>query len=467
LIYLTLSLKSSEFRMKVKAQSTAVACVILAAGKGTRMRGSLPKVMHAVAHKPMLMHVIDAAREMKAEKIITVTAPDMHAVRDAVTKQYGNKVENILQLEARGTADAVRAAETALKGFSGIVLILYGDAPLVCPSILSQAITALNNDPKVALAVIGMQVHSPNAYGRLVRNAKGELERIVEVRDASETEKTITLCNSGIMAVRGELLFSLLAKVTNNNAKGEYYLTDLAQLARKDNHRCAVVTGDAGELLGVNSRTELASAEAIMQQRLRTRAMENGATLLAPETVFFSHDTRLGENVIVHQHVIFGPGVEVENGAEIRSFAHIEGAKILSDSVIGPFARLRPGTVIGESAHVGNFVEIKKSALGRNVKANHLSYIGDTNIGESTNIGAGTITANFDGMHKHRTVIGEGVSVGANTVLVAPVTVGDGAVVGAGSVITEDVEADALAVARAQQKQKPGWAKSARKKKQN
>jgi bifunctional UDP-N-acetylglucosamine pyrophosphorylase/glucosamine-1-phosphate N-acetyltransferase len=456
--------------MKVKAQSSAphsdLACIILAAGKGTRMRSARPKVMHAIAHKPMLLHVIDTARALKSEKIVMITSADMEEVRSNVKRHYKDEIISAIQQEQHGTGDAVKAAKAALKDYNGTVLILYGDTPLIQPETLTHMVEALK-DSKVAVAVLGMEVSTPNDYGRLVVDAKGNLERIVEVRDATAKEKAITLCNSGVMAVRGNLLFPLLAKITNKNAKGEYYLTDLVAHANKANHRCVVVSADPAELMGINSRAELASAEASIQKRLRKQAIENGVTLIDPASVYFASDTKLGHDVIIHPHVVFGPGVEVGDNVEIRSFSHIEGAKIRSSAVIGPFARLRPGAVIGEHAHVGNFVEIKQATLERNTKVNHLSYIGDAHVGSATNIGAGTITANYDGYDKHRTVIGSGVSIGSDTVLVAPVTIGDGAMIGAGSVITEDVEADALAITRSPQTQKLQWAKKFRSQKKH
>jgi bifunctional UDP-N-acetylglucosamine pyrophosphorylase/glucosamine-1-phosphate N-acetyltransferase len=431
------------------------------------MRSKLPKVMHAVAHRPMLLHVIETALAMKPERVVTVTAPDMNGVRDRVARHYKHEVQNAVQPQPRGTADAVLAGKSALKDFKGIVLILYADTPLIRPQTLTEMVNALQANSKAALVVLGMNVTVPNEYGRLVQGEKGELERIVEARDARPEEKTIVLCNSGVMAVRGSLLFPLLAKLDAKNAKGEYYLTDIVALARSAGHRCAFVTAEAEELQGINSRAELAKAEASLQSRLRADAMAGGTTLIDPASVYFASDTKLGVDVIIHPHVVFGPGVKVEDNVEIRAFSHIEGATIHSHAVIGPFARLRPGAVIGKGAHVGNFVEIKQATLEQGAKANHLSYIGDAHVGENANIGAGTITCNYDGYDKHRTIVGKGAFIGSNTSLVAPVTVGDGAIVGAGSVITENVDSGALAVARGPQKQKPGWAKSFRNRKKH
>jgi len=453
--------------MKIKAQSDAVACIILAAGKGTRMKSKLPKVMHEVARKPMLLHVVDTALALKPQTVAVVTSPDMTSVRNALERQYKDKVANAIQQEQRGTGDAVKAAKAALKDVTGTVLILYGDTPLIRTETLASMAALLKKNSKLGLVVLGMEIDMPNDYGRLILDKNSNVERIVEARDATAKEKAVTLCNSGVMAVRANLLFSLLGKLTNKNAKNEYYLTDIVALARKEGHSCGMIKTDSLELLGVNSRAELACAEANMQRRLRKKAMENGATFIDPASVFLACDTKLGQDVVVHPHVVFGPGVEVADNVEIRSFCHLEGAKVYEGAIIGPFARLRPGAVIGESAHVGNFVEIKQAMLERGAKANHLSYIGDANVGEGANIGAGTITCNYDGYAKHRTVIGNNAFIGSNTALVAPVIIGDGAVIGAGSTISEDVEPDALAIARAPQKQKSGWAKSFRNRKNN
>ncbi|HEU5048565.1 MAG TPA: bifunctional UDP-N-acetylglucosamine diphosphorylase/glucosamine-1-phosphate N-acetyltransferase GlmU [Rickettsiales bacterium] len=448
--------------MKDKAQN--IACVILAAGKGTRMRSTMPKVMHKVVGKPMLMHVVDTALSCGAQKVVAVTAPEMEHVRTGVKNHYGQAVDNAVQQQQLGTGDAVKAAEEALKGFSGNVIVLYGDTPLIQRETILAMDAALNASPKLAVAVLGMEVEGPNAYGRLVVNKDGGLERIVEVKDATEEEKRIRLCNSGVMAVKSSVLFALLARLDNKNANGEFYLTDLVKHARADGHDCAVVKADGGELMGVNSRVELAVAEAFVQNALRRKAMDNGATLIDPETVYFAHDTKIGKDVIIHPNVVFGVGVEIEDNVEIRSFSHIEGAHVRAHATIGPFARLRPGTDVGESAHVGNFVELKKATLEKGAKANHLSYIGDAHVGAKANIGAGTITCNYDGFKKYKTEIGAGAFIGSNSALVAPVKIGDGAIVAAGSVVTSDVPGDALSVARSRQEDKPGWAKNFREK---
>lgn len=435
------------------------AVVILAAGKGTRMRSALPKVLHPLAGKAMLCHVLHNVAVLEPAKVCIVIAPEMDEVRIAAKEAYARCEFAVQDGGRHGTAAAVMAAQDCLSGFSGDVLVLFGDTPLITTATLERMLAALHGEPRPAVAVLGMQPKDPAEYGRLVLNSRNQLEEIVEFRDASPVQREITLCNSGVMAVNGEDLPHLLAKIDNRNAKGEYYLTDLVKIARAEGKHCTVAVAEESEVLGVNSRDQLAGAEAIMQQRLRARAMEQGATLIAPETVFFSHDTRLAADTVVHPYVYFGKGVAVGQGVEIRSFSHLEGATVGDHAVIGPYARLRPGAEIGESAHIGNFVEIKKSTLEQGVKVNHLSYVGDAYIGARSNIGAGTITCNYDGYDKHNTRIGEGAFIGSNTALVAPVSVGAGAIVGAGSVISEDVEPDALAFTRSAQTQKRDWAR--------
>ena len=450
---------------QTKAKNDSIACVILAAGKGTRMKSTMPKVMHKLAQQPMVAHVIGTAKELGAERIIVVSAPDMDKMRDTLSKDFGKTITHTVQKEQLGTGDAVKSALPALEGFKGTVLVLFGDTPLLRAATLTKACESTKAH---AVTVLGMEVPAPSSYGKLVLDTLGNVERIVEAKDAVGVEKELTLCNSGVMAVRADILAKLLGKLTNKNAAKEYYLTDVVGLARAEHETCAVVkSDDTNELLGINSRAELATAEAIIQNRLRAKAMQEGATLIDPATVYFAADTKLGTDVVVHPNVFFGPKVTVGNNVEIRSFSHIEGAKVADNAIIGPFARLRPGAVLGEGAHIGNFVEIKQSTLGKGAKANHLAYIGDAEVGDAANIGAGTITCNYDGYNKNRTVIGAGAFIGSNTSLVAPVIIGDGAITGAGSVITEDVEAHALALGRALQKQKPGWAKSNRNKKNN
>lgn len=451
--------------MTDKVQNCAV--IILAAGKGTRMRSTLPKVLHPIAGRAMLCHVLHNVAAINPAKVCVVIAPEMDEVRLAAKEAYPTCEFAVQDGSRHGTAAAVMAAEEHLKDFRGDVLVLFGDTPLITPETLIRMLGSLNNPVREpVLSVLGMRPIDPAEYGRLVINSHNELEEIVEYKDASPVQREIGLCNSGVMAIKGGELLPLLAKIDNKNSKGEYYLTDLVKVARSFGLHCAVAEAPETEVLGVNSRDQLAGAEAILQQRLRKKAMQEGATLIAPETVFFSHDTRLASDVMVHPYVFFGPGVTVAEDVEIRSFSHIEGANVAAHAIIGPFARLRPGAEIGENAHVGNFVEIKKSTLEQGVKVNHLSYIGDAYIGARSNIGAGTITCNYDGFDKHHTRIGADAFIGSNSALVAPVAVGDGAIIGAGSVVTEDVEADALAITRTVQTQKKDWARIFRSSKQ-
>jgi bifunctional UDP-N-acetylglucosamine pyrophosphorylase/glucosamine-1-phosphate N-acetyltransferase len=427
-----------------------LAAIVLAAGKGARMRSAMPKVLHKVAGRAMIGHVLAAAEALKAGPIVVVVAPGMDTVIKAVAPH-----PVAVQTEQLGTADAVKAARGALAGFAGDVLILYGDCPLMQPETL-DGMRAQRRDETVT--VLGIRVPGASPYGRLVLAADGSLDRIVEALDASEDERRIDLCNSGVMLIDGALLFDLLDRIGNRNAKGEYYLTDIVGVAREQGLICRVAEAPAEEALGVNSRAELAAAEAVMQGRLRRRAMEEGATLIDPTSVWFSFDTKLGRDVTVEPHVVFGPGVNVGDNVEIRAFCHIDSAIVESGAIIGPYARLRPGASIGSGAHIGNFVEIKNARIDDGAKANHLSYIGDADVGAGANIGAGTITCNYDGFNKSRTRIGAGAFIGSDTTLVAPVTVGAGAFTAAGSTITEDIPDDALAVARGRQAMKPGWA---------
>jgi bifunctional UDP-N-acetylglucosamine pyrophosphorylase/glucosamine-1-phosphate N-acetyltransferase len=422
-----------------------LACIILAAGKGTRMKSALPKVLHRVAGRPMISHVVLNAAQIGADRITIVVGPDMPEVAEAVKP---HKVA--IQHERNGTADAVKAARAVLGEIDGDVLITYGDMPLI-PAHAMQAMVEERRKTGAAIVVLGVTFENPPAFGRLVLGRDGTLEKIVEVLDASADEKAIKLCNSGLMCVEGKHLWPLIEAVKNENAKGEFYLTDIVALARARGLVARVVEGEPNDLLGVNSRTELAVVEAEMQNRLRAKAMENGATLIDPASVFFSMDTKIGRDVVIGPNVVFGQGVTIADHVEIHAFCHIEGARVESGARIGPFARLRPGAAIGEDAHVGNFVEVKNATLGKGAKANHLSYIGDASIGAKANIGAGTITCNYDGFLKYRTVIGEGAFIGSNSALVAPVSIGDGAIVGAGSVVVADVPADAIATARGEQ----------------
>lgn len=424
------------------------------------MRSSLPKVLHPIAGKAMLCHVLHNVAALNPSKVCVVIAPEMDEVRLAAKEAYPTCEFAVQDGSKHGTAAAVMAAEKCLKGFKGEVLVLFGDTPLITPETLIRMLATLDNPvTEPVLSVLGMRPDDPAEYGRLVINSRQQLEEIVEYKDASPVQRDIDLCNSGVMAIKGGELLPLLGKIENKNVKGEYYLTDMVKVARSFGLHCAVAEASEYEVLGVNSRDQLAGAESVLQQRLRKQAMIDGATLIAPETVFFSHDTKLAPDVVVHPYVFFGPHVTVDENVEIRSFSHLEGAHVSANAIIGPYARLRPGAEIGESARVGNFVEIKKSTLEQGVKVSHLSYVGDAYIGAHANVGAGTITCNYDGYDKHCTRIGEGAFIGSNTALVAPVSIGAGAMVAAGSVVSDDVEADALAITRAVQSQKKDWAK--------
>lgn len=431
-----------------------IAAIILAAGKGTRMKSDTHKVLHPLAGRPMLLHLIDSVDALDPARTIVVVGAGREQVEAAV-RPLG--AETVQQAEQLGTGHAVRMAEDALAGFEGDVLILYGDVPLVSTATMRRMLERLHGADAPAAVVLGFRPFDPGAYGRVIADGQGHIVKMVEFKDASAEERAETLCNSGLMAVGAKDLFALLAQVTNANAAGEYYLPDIVMLAAAAGRHSAVIEADAHEVTGVNSRGELAALEAEWQQARRARAMADGATLVAPETVWFAHDTKLGRDVLIEPNVFFGPGVEVADRVTIHGFSHIEGARIASGATVGPYARLRPGTVLGEGAKVGNFVEIKKAVLGKGAKANHLTYLGDADVGAGANIGAGTITCNYDGFFKYRTSIGEGAFIGSNSALVAPVAIGKEATVGAGSVITRDVEAGALGLTRAEQVVKPGW----------
>ncbi|MCS0503422.1 bifunctional UDP-N-acetylglucosamine diphosphorylase/glucosamine-1-phosphate N-acetyltransferase GlmU [Ancylobacter mangrovi] len=428
--------------------------IVLAAGEGTRMRSDRPKVLHALAGRTMLSHVLDTAMQAGAAHLAVVVGPGHDAVA-AEARRTAPEAEVFVQAERRGTADAVLAARAAIeRGFDDVV-VMYGDTPLVRPATLTGLRTPLADGAGVA--VLGFRPADPTGYGRLLTSG-GELFAIREEEDATAEEKAIGLCNAGLMAFDGRLALDLFGRIGNANAKGEFYLTDAVEIARTLGRRAGFHEAAVAEVAGVNSRLQLAAAEALMQTRLRRAALGGGATLVAPETVFFSYDTKVGRDVVIEPHVVFGLNVRVEDGATVRSFTHMEGARIGPGAIVGPFARLRPGADLGKDVHVGNFVEIKASELSAGVKVNHLSYVGDTSVGERTNVGAGTITCNYDGFRKHRTVIGADSFIGTNTLLVAPVSVGERAYIGTGSVITDDVPPDALAIARARQVNKPGLA---------
>ena len=433
-----------------------IAAIILAAGMGTRMKSDLHKVLHPIAGRPMLLHLIDNVQALDAARIVVVAGARREQVEAAVIP-LGAEVA--IQADQLGTGHAVQQAEAALAGFDGDVLILYGDVPLVTTETMRRMIERLHDESEPSVVVLGFRPADAAAYGRVIAGADGHIAKIVEFKDASPDERAVTLCNSGLMAVRSSDLFRLLAQVTNDNAAGEYYLTDLAELAVKDGRGAVVVETDAEEVAGINSRAELAVVDASWQAKRRIRAMAEGATLVDPATVWFSFDTEVGRDVLIEPNVFFGPGVSIADGAIIRGFSHIEGATVGTGAEVGPYARLRPGAVLGEKSKVGNFVEVKKAVLGKGAKANHLTYLGDAEIGAGPNIGAGTITCNYDGFFKYKTVIGEGAFIGSNSALVAPVTIGAGAIVGAGSTVTRDVEPDALRLVRPEPQSKAGWAK--------
>jgi len=432
------------------------AVVILAAGQGTRMRSDTHKVLHPIASRPLLLHLLDRVDALGADKRVVVVGKGREQVEAAIA---GRDVSIAVQAEQKGTGHAVQQAQAALAGYDGPVLILYGDTPFVEAETLRRMIDRLDGEGGPGVVVLASCPDDPAKYGRIILGKGDRIAKMVEYRDATEEERAVRLCNSGMMAVRAGDLFRWLAEVGNDNAASEYYLPDVVNIAAAEGREAVVIEGDPYETAGVNSRAELAHLELEWQRRRREQALNEGATLIDPESVWFAYDTKLGCDVTVEPHVVFGPGVEVADGATIHAFSHIEGATIGAKASIGPFARIRPGTKLAERTKVGNFVELKKADVGEGAKVNHLSYVGDASVGAGSNIGAGTITCNYDGFGKYKTVIGAGAFIGSNTALVAPVTIGDGAIIGAGSVITEDVEADALAVERSAQKGIAGWAK--------
>jgi bifunctional UDP-N-acetylglucosamine pyrophosphorylase / glucosamine-1-phosphate N-acetyltransferase len=432
-----------------------LAAIVLAAGKGTRMKSDLHKVLHPIAGRPMLMHLLASLEVLRPERTVVVVGSGRDQLERALA---GKGVDLVVQDPQLGTGHAVQQAEVALAGFDGDVLIVYGDVPFVSSATMTRLVERLHGKDAPAAVVLAFRPVDPAAYGRVIADETGRIAKMVEYKDASPEERAVDLCNSGLVAVRARDLFALLGRVTNDNAAGEYYLPDIVMLAAGDGRASAVIETDAAEVAGINSRAELAEQELAWQLRRRTQAMADGVTLVAPETVWFSHDTKLGRDVTVEPNVWFGPGVTVEDGVIIHGFSHLEGAHVARGAEVGPYARLRPGAELGPKSKVGNFVEVKKARLGEGAKANHLTYLGDAEIGAGANIGAGTITCNYDGFFKYKTVIGESAFIGSNSALVAPVKIGAGAIVGAGSVITRDVEADALALERVEQNSRSGWA---------
>jgi len=433
-----------------------IAVVVLAAGAGTRMKSARPKVLHPLAGRPMVQHVLDTVRRLAPARIVGVVAPGAAEVAAAFAPH-----PTVVQRRPLGTGDAARTALPVLAGHRGPVLVVYADAPLITTTTLRRLVGACRR-AGAAVGVLGFEAADPTPYGRLVVGADGLLERIVESRDADAAQRRITLCNSGVMCLDGRLAGALLGAIGDDNVKREFYLTDAVEIARARGHATVAVTGEEAEFLGVNSRLELAAAEAALQRRLRRAALEAGVTMADPDTVWFAADTRLAADVTLGPNVRFGPGVSVAAGTEIRAFCDIEGARIGRDAIIGPFARIRPGSEVGDGAHIGNFVELKATRMGKGAKANHLAYLGDSDVGAASNIGAGTIAVNYDGFGKWRTVVGAEAFVGSNSSLVAPVRIGRGANVTAGSVITEDVPAGAVAFGRARQVTKKGRAEALR-----
>jgi bifunctional UDP-N-acetylglucosamine pyrophosphorylase/glucosamine-1-phosphate N-acetyltransferase len=433
-----------------------IAAIILAAGKGTRMKSDLHKVLHPIAARPMLLHLIDSFDAAGAAERVVVVGSLREQVEAAVAPLG---VKTVVQEEQLGTAHATLQAKAALAGFDGVAIVCFGDAPFLSAATIQRMVARLDEPDAPKIVVLGFRPLDPGHYGRIIADSDTRILAMVEYKDATPRQRAEPLCNSGVMAVRAADLWPLLERVGNDNAAGEYYLPDIVMIALGDSDRSVVIEAHEAEVLGINSRAELAHAEHHWQQARRRKVMDEGASLVAPETVWFAWDTKIGRDVTIEQNVVFGPGVSIADKVAIHAFCHIEGATILSGASVGPFARLRPGTRLEQGAKVGNFVEMKKAVLGPGAKASHLTYLGDTVVGSGANIGAGTITCNYDGFFKNETRIGHGAFIGSNSALVAPVNIGDGAIIGAGSVVTGDVEANALGITRARQEVKPGWAR--------
>jgi bifunctional UDP-N-acetylglucosamine pyrophosphorylase/glucosamine-1-phosphate N-acetyltransferase len=432
--------------------------IVLAAGEGTRMRSSRPKVLHEIAGRSMLGHVLQAAQGADVTRIAVVVGPAQAEVADEA-RRAASDIDIFEQRDRLGTAHAVLAARDAIARGADDILILFGDTPLIRPPVLQHLRKALADGAAVAL--LGFRPADPAGYGRLLIGDDG-LRGVREEKDASAGEKKIALCNAGLMALAGDKALAILERIGNSNSKREYYLTDAVAIARQMGLKAVAIGADENDVRGINTRAQLADAEAVMQSRLRERALDAGVTMIAPETVFLSDDTQFGIDVTIEPNVVFGPGVCVADGATIRAFSHLEGARVGAGARVGPYARLRPGADLGADVHIGNFVEVKAATIEAGAKANHLAYIGDASVGAGSNIGAGTITCNYDGIAKHRTEIGKGAFIGSNSALVAPVRIGDGAYIGSGSVITQDVPADSLALERSPQVVKQGWAERLR-----
>jgi bifunctional UDP-N-acetylglucosamine pyrophosphorylase/glucosamine-1-phosphate N-acetyltransferase len=430
-----------------------IAAIVLAAGKGTRMKSDLHKVLHPIAGRPMLLHLMASVDELSPAKKVVIVGDKA----DQLEAALAGSADLAVQDPQLGTGHAVQQGESALTGFDGDVLILYGDVPFVPAATMQAMIDRLNAPDSPAVVVLAFEPADAQQYGRVITEGD-RVTKMVEHKDATEAERAVRLCNSGLMAAKSADLFALLARVTDDNAAKEYYLVDIVNIANADGRHCAVVVTDPYDVAGINSRGELAAMEGEWQARRRVAAMADGASLIAPDTVWFAWDTKLGRDVLIEPNVFFGPGVEVADNVKIRANCHLEGAIVGSGCEVGPFARLRPGTVLGEKAKIGNFVETKKAVLGKGAKANHLTYLGDVTVGAGANIGAGTITCNYDGYFKYKTEIGENAFIGSNSALVAPVKIGRDAIVAAGSAVTRDVAAGELRLVRGEQLIKPGWA---------
>ncbi|MBX7460657.1 bifunctional UDP-N-acetylglucosamine diphosphorylase/glucosamine-1-phosphate N-acetyltransferase GlmU [Qipengyuania huizhouensis] len=436
-------------------KSREFAVVILAAGKGSRLKSKLHKVLHNIAGRPIIEHLMAQVQILEPAKTIVIVGDE----REQVIDQVSDRAICVVQEPQLGTGHAVAQAKDELAGFEGDVIMLLGDAPFITAKTIIGMLERLRAHDEPAVVVLGFEPEDALQYGRVITHSDMTIEKMVEFKDANEAERATRLCNSGLMAARSKDLFDLLERVDNDNAQGEYYLPDIVNVAVREGHTCAAVVADKPEeVLGINSRKELAAAEHQWQELRREEALENGVTLKAPDTVFFSYDTELATDVTIEPNVVFGPGVKVERGARIRAFSHLEGAHVGEDCEVGPYARLRPGAVMEKASKVGNFVEMKKATLGEGAKANHLSYLGDAFVGAGANIGAGTITCNYDGYFKHQTRIGERAFIGSNSSLIAPVSIGADAIVAAGSAVSRDVAAGELRMVRAEQLVKPGWA---------
>ncbi|HOO51113.1 MAG TPA: bifunctional UDP-N-acetylglucosamine diphosphorylase/glucosamine-1-phosphate N-acetyltransferase GlmU [Alphaproteobacteria bacterium] len=449
-----LALKTQTTPPKMTKSVKDLAIIILAAGKGTRMKSSLPKVLHKIAGEPMIRHILKTAESLKPSKIVTVISENMDDVKQAVAPH-----PTAIQKQQKGTADAVKSAMAELGDFKGDVLVLYGDVPLVTKETLVALLEHHRMGKNFGATVLAMVPPNPTGYGRIFQNADGTLKEIIEEKDANDDERLVRLVNSGLMVMEGDNLSERLDRIKNKNAQKEFYLVDLPNILKEDDLETGVIRGDYYELRGVNSRAQLAELEMSWQHRKRLEIMNDGVTLLDPNTVYFTADTKIGRDTIIGPSVIFGPNVEIEDNVEIRAFSHIEGAKIKSGACIGPFARIRPDTVIEQDARIGNFVEVKNAHIGEGAKANHLGYIGDAELGAQSNFGCGAITVNYDGQKKSKTIIGDNVMIGSNSSLIAPIEIGNGAYIAAGSTLSKNVEQDALVIARAETKSLAGKAK--------